>query len=414
MDSTTLSALSLALGLGLLIGLQRERAGSRVGGIRTFPLIALLGAICGLLAGQWGALIIGAGFIGVISIIVLANFAKLENDTDTSGQTTEAAALLTYALGAYLSTESYAAAIAVGGITAVLLHFKEPLHQFAGGLSERDIHAVMRFVIISLVILPVLPDHAYGPYQVLNPREIWWMVVLIVAIGLAGYVSYKFFADRTQIWLAGVLGGLISSTATTVAYARRVKDDPHAVSVAAVIIVIASTVAVARVIVEIAVAAPSIFGAVAPPLFVLLMLMIGISVSRLLFTKTHGEKMPPQENPAELKSAVIFAALYALIILATAAVKNYFGDRALYAVAFVSGFVDVDAITLSTAQLAATKRVDTAAAWQVIMLALLANLGFKAATALALGSWRLFFNVAPAFIVAITGGVLILLFWPAL
>jgi uncharacterized membrane protein (DUF4010 family) len=413
LDSTTLSALSLALGLGLLIGLQRERAGSRIGGIRTFPLIALLGSVCGLLAGQWGALIVAAGFIAVTTILVLGNFEKPKDDADTGGQTTEAAALLTYALGAYLSTENYAAAVVVGGVTAVLLQFKEPLHQFAGGLSERDVRAVMRFVIISLVILPVLPDNAYGPYQVLNPREIWWMVVLIVGIGLAGYVGYKFFADRDQIWLAGILGGVISSTAATVAYARRVKDHPDAAPVAAAIIVIASTVAVARVIVEIAVAAPSIFGAVAPPLFALLALMIGISVSWLMFAKTRGDKMPPQGNPAELKSALIFAALYALIIFTAASVKDYFGDRALYAVALVSGFVDVDAITLSTAQLAAAKRVDTAVAWQVIMLAVLANLGFKAATALALGSVRLFLNVALASTVAIVGGVLILLFWPA-
>jgi uncharacterized membrane protein (DUF4010 family) len=413
MDNTTLSVLSLALGLGLLIGLQRERAGSRLGGIRTFPLIALLGAICGLLAGEWGAWVVGAGFIGVISIIVLANLEKLKDDADTAGQTTEAAALLTYALGAYLATENYAVAIVVGGVTAVLLQFKEPLHQFAGGMSESDIRAVMRFVIISLVILPVLPDQAYGPYQVLNPREIWWMVVLIVGIGLAGYVSYKLFADRAQIGLAGFLGGVISSTATTVAYARRAKDHPDAAPVAAVIIVIASTVAVARVVVEIAVAAPSIFAALAPPLFALLALMIGISVAGLMFAKTRGDKMPPQGNPAELKSAVIFGALYALIIFVTAAVKDYFGDRALYAVAVVSGFVDVDAITLSTAQLAAAKRLDTATAWRVIMLASLANLGFKGAAALALGSARLFFYLAPAFTMAILGGVLILLFWPA-
>ena len=124
----------------------------------------------------------------------------------------------------YLATGHHAAAIVVGGVTAVLLHFKEPMHRFAGRMSERDIDAMMRFVIVSLIVLPVLPNETFGPYRVLNPREIWLMVVLIVGIGLAGYVSFKLFGERAGVVLGGILGGLVSSTATTVAYARRVKD----------------------------------------------------------------------------------------------------------------------------------------------------------------------------------------------
>lgn len=413
MDSVALGALSLALGLGLLIGFQRERAGSTVGGIRTFPLIALLGAICGLLASDWGGSIVVAGFIGVTSIAVLAYLGTIKDDAEPVGQTSMVAALLTYALGAYLATGNYAAAVVVGGITAVLLHFKETMHQFAGGISERDIRAVMRFVIISLIILPVLPDEAYGPYQVLNPREIWWMVVLIVGIGMAGYISYKLFGERAGVVLGGALGGLISSTATTVAYARRVKDNPETVPLAAVTIVIASTIAVARIIVEVAIVAPNILGVVAPPLTVLLVLMIAGSAALLMFATAQGGQLPEQENPAELKSALIFGALYALVILATGAAEDYVGSKALYAIGFVSGFVDVDAITLSTAQLAGSKRIDTKTAWQVILIASLANLAFKAGVAWVLGSRALFLRVALAFGAASIGGLLILLAWPA-
>ncbi|MGH8645841.1 MAG: MgtC/SapB family protein [Gammaproteobacteria bacterium] len=412
MDSAVLGALSLALGLGLLIGLQRERAGSTVGGIRTFPLIALLGVMCGLLANVWGDLIVVAGFIGVTTMAVLANLTKYKEETETTGQTTEVAALLTYALGAYLATKNYPVAIVIGGVTAVLLHSKEPMHQFAGSLSERDVQAVMRFVIISLIILPVLPDEAFGPYQVLNPREIWWMVVLIVGIGLAGYVSYKLFGEGAGVVLGGIFGGLISSTATTVAYARRIKENPEAASLAAVTIVIASTVAAARVIVEVAVVAPNILGAVAPPLVAWCLLMVLMSITMLMFDKTQGDAMPEQENPAELKSALIFGAVYALIIFATAAAKDYFGGQALYGIALVSGFVDVDAITLSTARLAAAQRVEVTTAWQVILIASLVNLVFKAGVALTLGSAQLFLRVASAFGVAIAGGVTILVAWP--
>ncbi len=412
MDSSVLSTLSLALGLGLLIGLQRERAGSRLGGIRTFPLIALLGAICGLLAADWGALVFFAGLLGVVAIAVIANLQKLEDGEETGGQTSEAAALLTYALGALLATGSYAAAIVVGGVTAVLLHFKRPLHEFAGDMSERDVRAVMRFVIVTLIILPLLPDEAYGPYQVLNPREIWWMVVLIVGIGLSGYVTYKLFRGRAGVVLGGVLGGLVSSTATTVAYARRVKGSPRTAAVAAFTIAIAWCISVARVIVEVAVVAPGMLAAVAAPLAALLALMVAATAAMLFAGRADGGGMPEQENPAELKSALIFGALYALIILATAVAKEYFGDQALYPIALVSGFVDVDAITLSTAQLAAAQRLDAGTAWKIILVAALANLAFKTGVVLFLGSANLFLRILPVFGVGFVGGAAILLIWP--
>lgn len=411
MDSDVLSALSLALGLGLLIGLQRERAGAEIGGIRTFPLLALLGLICGLLAGQWGQFIVVAGFIGVISLAVLANLPHGRDDPAAANQTTEAAALLTFALGAYLATQAYAEAIVIGGITAVLLHFKKPMHRFVRAIDERDIRAVMRFAIVSLIILPVLPDQTYGLFEVLNPQKIWLMVVLIVGIGLAGYVSYKLFGERAGVVLGGILGGLVSSTATTVAYARRAKEAPEGEAQAALTIMIAATIAQARVIVEVAIVAPGLLGSVLPPLLVQFLLMGAVSVAMLYFHETKDSVMPEQDNPAELKNALIFGAIYALVIFAVAAAKDYFGSEALYPVAAISGFVDVDAITLSSAQLAAAGRIDPATTWRIILLASLANLVFKAGAVLVLGTRKLFWRLALAFGVSIAGGVLMLVGW---
>lgn len=414
MDSTVLSALSLALGLGLLIGLQREHAGAALGGIRTFPLLALLGLMCGLLADEWGAITVLAGFIGVTTLAVLANLPQFRAKTDTGNQTTEAAALLTFALGAYLATGAYAEAIVVGGIAAVLLHFKKPMHQFVQAMDERDIQAVMRFAIVSLIILPVLPDQTYGPFQVLNPREIWLMVVLIVGIGLAGYVSYKFFGERIGVVAGGILGGLVSSTATTVAYARRVKAAPGGEALAATSIMIASSIAQARIIVEVAVVAPGILPALLPPLLAQFLLLVSVSVAMLIFCRQNGNAMPEHENPAELKTALIFGAIYALAIFSTAAAKDYFGNEALYLVAMISGFVDIDAITLSSAQLAAAGRIDTNTTWRVILIASLTNLVFKAGMALILGSPKLFRRLLLPFGASIAGGLLILLAWSTL
>lgn len=411
MDSSTFGALSLALGLGLLIGLQRQRAGSHFGGIRTFPFIAMLGAVCGLLAELWGGSVVFAGFLGVAAIAVLANIRKLQRGS--SGFTSEAAALLTFAVGVLVTTSYQPVGIVVGGLVAVLLHLKRSMHAFAGRITDKDLQAVMRFAIVSLIVLPLLPDAVYGPYEVLNPREIWWMVVLIVGIGLAGYVSFRLFGGRAGVVLGGILGGLVSSTATTVAYARRVREHADAASLAAITIMIASTIAVARVLVEVAVAAGGAVPVIAPPLVVLLILMVAICVVMVRFLHNGDAQMPEQTNPAELKSALIFGAVYALVIFVTAAAEDYFGAQALYAVAFISGFVDVDAITLSTSRLAAGARMDPATAWRVILTASLTNLLFKTAAAWALGSSRLMARLLLPVGVSLAGGIALLLLWPS-
>lgn len=412
MDTNVLGALSLSLGLGLLIGLQRERVGSEFGGIRTFPLVALLGTVSGFLAERWGAFVLLGSFLALSSVVLVSNLHKRGRPNDTSGQTTEVAALLTYACGALLTTDYRPAGIVGGGLTAVLLHLKQPMHAFAGRLSQRDLQGIMRFAIVSLIVLPLLPAQTYGPYDVLNPREIWWMVVLIVGIGLAGYVSYRLFSGSAGILFAGVLGGLVSSTATTVAYARRVRENPDAATMTAVVIVIASTVAAARVIVEVAVVASRILPDIGLPLAAFFAWMVLISVGLLRAARKDPNEMPEPSNPAELRSALVFAMIYALVILVTAAAKDYFGERALYVVAFVSGFVDVDAITLSTAQLANQERLSPQAAWHIILIATLTNLVFKTGIATLLGSTRLFVRLALPVATAIVGGLALFVFWP--
>jgi uncharacterized membrane protein (DUF4010 family) len=258
-----------------------------------------------------------------------------------------------------------------------------------------------------------LPNQAYGPYEVLNPREIWFMVVLIVGISLTGYIAYKLFHSRAGVALGGLLGGLASSTATTVAYARRVAGAPAGVAVAAVIIAIAWSVSVARVIFEVAVVAPEMLAWIAPPLILVLAAMGAATAAVMWFSSARNDAMPEQENPAELKSALIFAAIYAAVIFATAGVKEHFGGGALYVVAIVSGLVDVDAVTLSTARLAGSQRMDPDAAWRIILVASLSNVGFKAGAALLLGSAALFTRLAPVVLAAFAAGAALLLFWPA-
>jgi uncharacterized membrane protein (DUF4010 family) len=403
--------LAIAVGLGMLVGLQRERAAARLAGIRTFPLVTLSGALCALLAQVFGGWVLGAGFIALGGIILMGMRAELEDNPDP-GLTTEIAILLMFALGAYLMVGNRTVAVALGGVVAVLLQFKGQMHGWAAKLGDEDIKAIMKFVLIALVILPILPDHAYGPYAGFNPRQTWWLVVLIVGISLAGYIFYKFLGEGVGTILAGILGGLISSTATTVSYSRRARKDPHTSAIAAIVILVASAVLFGRLLLIIAVVRSSFLAAAAPPIAVLL-LVSGIA-ALIVWLRERGKRSEVilQENPAELKAALVFGLLFAAVQFIAGIVQRNFGDRGLYVVAGISGLTDVDAITLSTVQLVGNNQVGVDTAWRVIVLAAISNLVFKGAAVALLGSRRLLMQVLVLFGTVFAAGVLLLVFWP--
>lgn len=400
--------LGLALGLGLIVGLQRERIGSPLGGFRTFPLATLFGCITGLLAMRFDGLPIAAGLLVIGALLIMGNLEHRERD---AGLTTEVAMLLMFAVGAFVMSGPMTIAVIVGGTVAVLLHFKPEMHSIARRLKDPDFRAIMQFVLITLVILPILPNHRYGPYNVLNPFKIWLMVVLIVGISLGGYIIYKFFGQKAGTLAGGVLGGLISSTATTVSYARRTAQSPEASGVAALVIMVASTIVFARVLIIIGASAPHFLPVAAGPIGTV---MVGLAVVCLvlwwLSTKERAE-LPEQGNPSELKAALIFAALYAGVLLAVAWAKEQFGTRGLYVVAILSGLTDMDAITLSLSDMVNRKQIDPVTGWRLILVAAMSNLVFKAGTVAALGSRKLLGRIALLFAIAFALSLAVILFW---
>lgn len=404
--------LGIALGLGLLVGMQRERVHSKIAGIRTFPLITVFGTVCALLGQASGSWMLAGGILGLAGLIVAAQVLEARQRAADPGLTTEVAMLLMYCVGAYLAYGHREAAIAVGGGVAVLLQMKGPLHGIVARMGDKDLKAIMQFALISLVILPVLPNRTYGPFDVLNPRQTWWMVVLIVGVSLGGYVVYKFFGQKAGSLLAGVLGGLISSTATSVSYAKLSKAGDSIARLSTVVILVASTVVYARLLLEIAVVAPPFLSAAAGPMFVLLALMGAIAVYFWFRWGDEASEMVEQENPSELKPAILFGALYALALLAVAAAKHFFGDRALYVVAALSGLTDVDAITLSSSQLVAAGRLDESQGWRIIVTATMSNLVFKASTIAVLGHPKLLLRIVVAYGIVAAVGLILLLFWP--
>ncbi len=408
--------LAIAFGLGLLVGLQRQKSDHEMAGVRTFTLISVMGVVSAFLARDFNnPFILPALGICITALLVIANIIKLKklNDTDV-GQTTEVAALLMFAIGAYLVMGDRVVAVIVGGSMAILLYIKEHLHNFIEKLSEKDLAAIMTFAGISLVILPLLPDKTYGPLDVLNPQNIWLMVTLIVGISVIGYFIYKFVGKKVGIISNGILGGLISSTATTVSYARKTKNSNAINKMAAFVITTASAVALVRVMVEVGVVIPEKLPELILPLATVCMLMALLCVGLFYIISKNGgdEKMPEPKNPAQFKSALIFGLLYGGILLAVAFTKQEFGNDALYVVAIISGLTDVDAITLSLSQLMKGGGLNTAMGWRLILLATLSNLLFKGIMAVVLGTRQLAKWIGISFGITIAFGLLLMWLWP--
>jgi len=400
--------LGIALAIGFVIGLEREWAEDKPVGVRSFALIAAFGGISALLLPETGGWLIATGLLALSFILILHVYRrKLE------GITTLVAAFIVYLLGAAAVAGYWLPTIVLGGAVMVLLHWKKPLHSWVDRLGDRDFEIVVRFVLIALVILPVLPDRDIGPYAAFNPFTAWFMVVLIVGINLVGFVAFRLVGARAGGWLAGLLGGLVSSTATTISYAGLSKRERDLGPVAALVILVASAVVYGRVLFELAVVAPDLVGAIAGPALAFTAVLLGLSAVAFRKVRSKADtELPERENPARIRQAVIFAALYVVILFGIAAARELVGGEAVYGVAFVSGLTDVDALTLSVAQLHADGKAAGFDAWRVIFLATLSNLLFKIVVASVLGSAELRRWMIGSGAVALTAGISLLLLWP--
>ncbi|MCA9283150.1 MAG: MgtC/SapB family protein [Phycisphaeraceae bacterium] len=406
-------ALGIALASGMLVGIQRERGGEALAGIRTFPLIALVGAMSAMLHTELGAWPIVVAGLGVIASMVMGNIFNHTEESPKPGITTEVAILVTFLVGVMLGTGMREIPVAIAAVTALLLHAKKTLHRMVDRMGDHDVMAILQFAVITFVVLPILPDRTMGPLGVLNPREIWLMVVLVVGLSLAGYVAYRLLGERHGNAVAGLLGGLISSTATTVAFAKRERDGVVGAWAAAVAITLASSIAFIRVIVEIGVVAPEVAKDFAVP-FAMMFGMLFVLGAVMLFKvrgKPVGDNVLQQKNPSELKAAILFGAMYAVVLLAVAAANKWAGNEGVYAVAAFSGLTDMDAITLSTARNIRSGDVTREVGGRAILLASMANLVFKGGFVVMLGRRDLAMIVATVFGATMLLGAGLMFFW---
>ena len=395
-----------SLAIGLLIGLERERNPSAKAGLRTFALVAVFGTLMAMLSDKAGSpWLLIAGLLGVAGMIVAAYISTPTEENDP-GTTTVIALLLCYGLGAMIwyGLSEIAVMLAIG-ITA-LLYFKPELRGFSQRLTRRDLVAVLQFSVLSFIVLPILPNQDFGPYNAFNPHQAWLMVVLISGISLAGYAALHVVGTRYGAPLLGVFGGLSSSTATTLIYAKHGKANQSMTHLAAAVIVIASVVVLLRLLVVSSVVA---YGAM-PGLLPVLAggLFTGFIVSIYVWRKTSKVSelyVPETSNPAELHTAIGFGLLYVAVLLVSAWMKDLAGNQGLYAVALASGLTDVDAITLSSLHLFNLGQLSERQTVTAIALGFLSNLAFKFGMVVFIGGWTLARQVAIGFS-AIACGVL--------
>jgi uncharacterized membrane protein (DUF4010 family) len=407
-----LQSFGTALGLGLLVGLQREWVQNRVAGIRTFALLSLFGALCGLLGLVYGGWVIAAALIAFVSVVIIGHLAEMKNKEPDSGLTTEMAMLVMFATGIITIHGHRLIAVVIAGSVMVLLQSKKPLHDMVRRIGEDDLREIARLVLLGLVILPALPNREMGYLDVLNPFAIWLMVVLIVGISLAAYLAGKFLSGTKGTALTGILGGLISSTATTASLARRSRDHGACGISLAAITLIASAIVFVRVIAEVAIAAPAHLQKMLPPLLAMMFWFGLVAAIAHRISEKSGKHVADESPPSELKSAVIFGLLYAVVLLVVAAAREHFGESGLYIAAAISGLTDMDAITLSTSRLVSTASLDTNTAWRMIIVGGMANMLFKAGLVLVLGARAFIKPVLLGMGVALLGGVAILALWP--
>jgi uncharacterized membrane protein (DUF4010 family) len=400
--------LLLAGGLGALIGLEREQSesGGTFAGSRTFPLIALYGA----LVQAFFPAVLPLAFGTLVVPLTVAYVGKIWYEGDI-GLTTLVAALVTVVLGAMTMHSNRGAIIAiiVGGAVTVLLSVKGPVHEFADRIEESERRASVKFILVVLVVLPTLPDRSLDALYGLNPRFIWLMVVFVTGLGFVAYVLGQTLGPERGIALTGIVGGFVSSTATTVSMAEKTTQNTTLYHVCAFAVVTASIVMFPRALIEIAVVNPDLLSSVAFPLGA--MTGVGVAAAGALYWRTASdETVEPEElkNPLRLQPALLFGAIFAAVLLVSEYANEWFGASGVYATAFFSGLADVDAMTITLSQLAAEGTVSTQVATTGIVIAAIANTFVKAALAWVLGTTKLGKLVSIVLGVVVLSGLIVL------
>ncbi len=404
--------LGISLAIGLLIGLERgwsardRDEGMRVAGLRTYGLISLLGGLWGILAQQIDPLLTGFAFLGLTSVLLLA-YSKSLNKFEDFSITSIIASLITFTLGALTVFDHITLASASAVIITSLLGFKPLLHGWLNKLERHELNATLKLLLISVVVLPILPNQSYGPWAAFNPYHIWWMVVLIAGISYLGYFAIKIVGHQHGPALTGALGGLVSSTAVTLDLSKLASQYPNMENALAAGILTACATMFARTLLLTSIMNPAVFQLLLPALLV--MSIFTYFVAFLIWLNARGFQTSEEitlENPFQLGMALKFGAFLVVIMLLSNLLKVYFGDMGTYFLAATSGLADVDPITLSMSQMS-KEGLETSVAARAILIAVSVNSGIKGMFSWLIGSRALVLRVGSTLAGAVVTGLMI-------
>ena len=385
--------LGLALALGFVIGLERgwkerdEAEGQRTAGIRTFSLIGLLGGLFGVLSVGGDRILLAAGFLATSA--VMAAFIWRENAREgVYGATTMVAALVTFALGALAILGDMRVAAGAGVVTVGLLAYKTTLHGLLSRITAQELRSALLLAAMTFIALPLLPDRAIDPWGALNQHQLWLITILIAAVSFVGYLAVKLVGPSRGLVLAAALGGLISSTVVTLTLARLARDNAARLGLLSGSILLAGGVMMVRVLVLAGVINLPLALELAVPMIAAAIFQ-GLAAWLLIGREGRDGEAKPEglvhKNPFELSEVLKFGAILGVVMLAAGIAKSLFGDSGLMAVAAISGLADVDALTLSVANMGPATPIGVAA----ILLTLGVNSAAKAVYAGIAGGMKL-------------------------
>ena len=383
---------AVALGIGLLLGIEREHARDEseqtFGGVRTFALITLFGAVAAFLQDELGREWLALAIFVAVAALIVVSYA-VTAAAGSVGMTTEVTALLAFVLGGLCGWGELGVASAAAVASLLLLALKDSLHRLAERLEAADVYATVKFALISVIVLPLLPDETFGPapFDAINPYKIWLMVVLIAGLNFVGYLLVKVLGSEHGIGLTGVLGGLVSSTAVTLSFSQRSRQEPAHSHAFALAIVIAWTIMFVRVVVMTGLVAPVLASSLGVAMGV--MIAVGLAICFVLWRRSRSQasgSVATGANPFELGEAVKFGLLFGFVTVAAKAAQVYLGEAGLYLAGAVAGLTDVDAIALSMANLAASSPESTSVAARTVVIAVLSNTFAKTAMAVTIGA----------------------------
>ena len=403
----------LAIAIGLLIGIERERAHADRQirdpfGSRTFTLLALLGAVAAYVESQPFAIALTA-FAGAI---ILAGYlrAPLGPQGSGVGATTEVAAMVTFTFG-YLARFQPELTVMLAVITLVVLALKPRIHHFAqAGLSAKEVSAALTFLVIAFVVLPLLPNRAVDPWGLFNPFRLWLLFALITGIGFGGYFAVKSLGPERGLAVAGLFGGFVSSTATTLSLAQKNREVEGFSLPIATGIVLANVASAAAQLLVVAVANPDMVPAVLPVVgWPVAVGAIAAFLPRWYLDRSQAHGTAPSallvDNPVAIKSSAGFAAVIGVMLVATSAATRYFGAAGVLASATIGGAADVHAVTLAVSTLAAGGTITARGAVLAILVGFLANMVVKLSLAGWAGGRKLLFVVAPPLLAMMAAGI---------